>query len=62
MKGLSAIKKFMGTQGNNPNMSYEEPKMAEMKAFLTVCTPDEKIEFGKCACELLGEPYESSFI
>jgi hypothetical protein len=60
MKGMSAVKKFMGTQGFNPDMTYTEPKISEMRDFLSVCTPDEKVLFGRQACEFLGEPYETN--
>jgi hypothetical protein len=58
MKRVTAIKKYMGLPGNNPEMNYAEPKAAEMKAFLDVCSDQEKTQFGRQACEFLGETFE----
>jgi hypothetical protein len=54
MKAMGAIRQFMGTQGTNPNMTYTTPGAREMKAFLDICTPEEKRQFALDACEIMG--------
>ena len=60
MRPAAAIKKFMGTQGFNPDMTYYPVKISEVKEFKTVCTSEEWNEFGRHACEAMGEEFENA--
>ncbi len=48
MKAATAIRKYIG-----------DATMKEIKAFKDTCGSDEWQEYGRQACELLGEKYEA---
>ena len=58
MKAATAIKKFMGTQGTNPNMTYPSVSVSEIKELKEATSNEEWIEFGRHACEAMGEEFE----
>ena len=58
MKSATAIQKFLNAPGLNPEMSYPRVTVAEIKQFKDSCSPAEWAEFGRQACELLGEKHE----
>lgn len=58
MKTATAIKKFMDVPGFNPDMNYEKASAKEIKEFKDTCSEVEWKEFGRQACEVLGETFE----
>ena len=59
MKTSAAIRRFMNSQGHNPDMTYAPVKVQEIKEFKNACTPEEYADLGKQACTLLGETWEA---
>ena len=59
MKPASAIKKFVGLPGFNPEMTYLPANVTEIKEFKNVCTSDEWDEFGRQACEAMGVEFDA---
>jgi len=58
MKAAAAIIKFIGLPGHNSDMNYHKAPVAEIKNFKQACTPEEWQEFGRQACEAMGETFE----
>ncbi len=58
MKAASAIKKFLGQPGHNPEMSYTTPTLKEIVSMKEICTSEEWQELGRQACELMDVPFE----
>ena len=59
MKTATAIRTLLGNGvGCNPEMVYPKASMMEIKEFKESCSPEEWIDFGRQACEVLGEIHE----
>lgn len=59
MKTANAIRTFMNDGPClNPEMSYPKISVTEIKEFKSVCTDEEYHDFGRQACEILGEVHE----
>ena len=58
MKSSSAISKFINSPGYNSEMSYTKANITEIKEFKDSCTSEEWTQFGRQACEVLGEAFE----
>lgn len=58
MKAATAIRKFMGQPGNNPEMTYTAVSVADIRDLKASCTDEEYQELGCQACKALGEDFE----
>jgi len=57
MTSAAAIIRFFNSPGYNPEMRYSRVTVHEIKKFKAVCTQEEWTEFGRQACEAIGEEF-----
>ena len=58
MKAANALRAFFNKPGLREDIPYPPCPVTEIKQFKEACTPEEWQEFGRQACEAMGEVFE----